>query len=133
MNDTQTDPGFPLAPYPRGGSLAPHPSLHQPTAAAPSPADAVTPWTGVPLASVGFIVPMAAVIVFDLVVVGGNSLVIAAVFTHKKQLLTVTNTFIVSLAAADLLLGLVVLPFSSANEVNTVDASRCLVSLIDLT
>lgn len=47
----------------------------------------------------------------------GNSLVIAAVLTNKRQMLTVTNTFIVSLAAADLLLGIVVLPFSSANEV----------------
>ena len=47
----------------------------------------------------------------------GNCLVIAAVFTTAK-LRTVTNNFIVSLAAADLLVGIMVLPFSSAKEVS---------------
>jgi octopamine receptor len=42
-------------------------------------------------------------------------MVVAAVFTHRK-LRTVTNVFIVSLATSDLLLGLLVLPSSSAYE-----------------
>jgi len=66
--------------------------------------------------SARFIAAVAALIAFNLVVIIGNSLVIAAVFTHRN-LRTVTNTFIVSLAVADLLLGAVVLPFSSVNEI----------------
>jgi len=66
--------------------------------------------------SLRFIALVAALVAFNLVVIAGNSLVIAAVFTHRN-LRTVTNTFIVSLAVADLLLGAVVLPFSSVNEV----------------
>lgn len=69
-----------------------------------------------PFTSVRFIAPVAALVAFNLVVIVGNSLVIAAVFTYRN-LRTVTNTFIVSLAVADLLLGAVVLPFSSVNEV----------------
>jgi len=53
-------------------------------------------------------------------VVVGNSLVVTAVFTHAKLRRSTTNRFIVSLAAADLMVGLLVLPFSSANEVSTV-------------
>jgi len=68
------------------------------------------------LISARFIVPVAALAALNLVVIVGNSLVIAAVFTYRK-LRTITNTFIVSLAVADLLLGAVVLPFSSVNEV----------------
>ena len=62
-----------------------------------------------------FIAPAMALIAFNLVVVVGNSLVVLAVFTTRK-LRTVTNMFIVSLACADLLLGVCVLPYSSANE-----------------
>jgi len=65
---------------------------------------------------VRFLAPVAALVTFNLVVIVGNSFVIAAVFTHRT-LRTVTNTFIVSLAVSDLLLGAVVLPFSSVNEV----------------
>lgn len=50
-------------------------------------------------------------------VVVGNSLVVTAVFTHAKLRRSATNRFIVSLAVADLMVGLLVLPFSSANEV----------------
>ena len=71
---------------------------------------------GPSLMSTRFIVPVVALVSLNLVVIVGNSLVIAAVFTHRK-LRTVTNTFIVSLAVADLMLGAVVLPFSSVNEV----------------
>ena len=63
-----------------------------------------------------FIAPAITLIIFNVVVIGGNSLVIIAVFTSKK-LRGVTNTYIVSLAFSDLFLGLLVLPFSSANEV----------------
>ena len=66
--------------------------------------------------SVRFLAPVAALVAFNLIVIVGNSLVIAAVFTYRA-LRTVTNTFIVSLAVADLLLGAVVLPFSSVNEI----------------
>jgi len=52
-------------------------------------------------------------------VVVGNSLVVAAVFTHAKLRRSTTNRFIVSLAVADLMVGLLVLPFSSANEVSS--------------
>lgn len=67
--------------------------------------------------SSGFIGPMSAVLVLDLLVVVGNSLVVTAVFTHAKLRRSTTNRFIVSLAVADLMVGLLVLPFSSANEV----------------
>jgi len=55
--------------------------------------------------------------VIDTLVVVGNSLVVTAVFTHAKLRRSTTNRFIVSLAVADLMVGLLVLPFSSANEV----------------
>lgn len=64
-------------------------------------------------------VPFVKVIVLSLInlaVVLGNSLVIAAVVNTRK-LRTVTNIFIVSLACADLLLGIAVLPFSISLEV----------------
>ena len=65
-----------------------------------------------------FIAPAVTLIIFNIVVIGGNSLVIIAVFTSRK-LRGVTNTYIVSLAFSDLFLGLLVLPFSSANEVSS--------------
>ena len=74
------------------------------------------PWAEVNLNHVNFIAPIVVLIVFNLCVIGGNILVIVAVFTHSK-LRSVTNKFIVSLAVADLMLGVAVLPFSSANEV----------------
>ncbi len=52
----------------------------------------------------------------------GGLLVIAAVYISSK-LRTVTNLFIVSLAVADLLVGVAVLPFSSTLEVSKVSAS----------
>lgn len=64
-----------------------------------------------------FIGPIAAMIVLDLVIIIGNVMVIAAVFTHSKLRCTTTNKFVVSLAVADLMLGVAVMPFSSANQV----------------
>lgn len=54
------------------------------------------------------------VIIFfiDIMVIVGNCLVIAAVYLSSK-LRSVTNLFIVSLAVADLMVGVVVLPFSA--------------------
>jgi len=73
--------------------------------------------SGLIVTSSGFIGPMSAVLVLDIMVVVGNSLVVTAVFTHGKLRRSMTNRFIVSLAVADLMVGLLVLPFSSANEV----------------
>ncbi|XP_060552603.1 alpha-2C adrenergic receptor-like [Ruditapes philippinarum] len=50
-----------------------------------------------------------------LVIVFGNLLVVIAIFTDKT-LKTTQNWFIASLAVADFLLGLVIMPFSLANE-----------------
>ncbi|KAL1449871.1 hypothetical protein WDU94_002343 [Cyamophila willieti] len=52
----------------------------------------------------------------DIMVVVGNSLVILAVYLSSK-LRSVTNLFIVSLAVADLMVGVAVLPFSATWEV----------------
>ncbi|KAF6209376.1 hypothetical protein GE061_015123 [Apolygus lucorum] len=52
----------------------------------------------------------------DVMVILGNCLVIAAVYMSSK-LRSVTNLFIVSLAVADLMVGLAVLPFSAVWEV----------------
>ncbi|KAF3687683.1 Alpha-1D adrenergic receptor Alpha-1A adrenergic receptor Alpha-1D adrenoreceptor [Channa argus] len=54
--------------------------------------------------------------VFILVAIVGNILVILSVVCNK-QLQTVTNFFIVNLAMADLLLSIIVLPFSASLEV----------------
>ena len=66
--------------------------------------------------SAGFIIPCVLLAALNVLVIFGNSLVIAAVFTSYK-LRTPTHTFIVSLALADLFVGVLVLPFSNANEV----------------
>ncbi|CAG7821512.1 unnamed protein product [Allacma fusca] len=52
----------------------------------------------------------------NIVVIVGNCLVILAVFISTK-LRTVTNLFIVSLAVADLMVGIAVLPFSATWEI----------------
>ena len=54
--------------------------------------------------------------IVNVMVVLGNVLVILAVY-HTSKLRNVTNTFIVSLAVADLMVGLAVLPFSATWEV----------------
>jgi hypothetical protein len=60
---------------------------------------------------------MAALMLLNLIIIVGNVMVITAVFTHSKLRGTTTNKFVVSLAFADLMVGVVVLPFSSTNEV----------------
>ncbi|XP_070539677.1 dopamine receptor 2-like [Ptychodera flava] len=53
--------------------------------------------------------------IFSAVIVFGNTLVILAVY-RERYLRTTTNCFIVSLAFADLLIGLVVVPFAIIND-----------------
>lgn len=62
-------------------------------------------------------VAILALVLLNMAVVAGNALVIVAVFAHSKLRRMTTNRFIVSLAVADLMVGLIVLPFSSVNEV----------------
>lgn len=52
----------------------------------------------------------------DVVVIAGNTMVIMAVY-YTSKLRSVTNLFIVSLAVADLMVGIAVLPFSATWEV----------------
>lgn len=64
--------------------------------------------------------PLFALLVsINLIVICGNILVILAVHASAK-LRSVTNIFIVSLATADLLLGLFVLPYALVYEVSSV-------------
>ncbi|XP_052098884.1 octopamine receptor 1-like [Mytilus californianus] len=56
--------------------------------------------------------------IINLVILAGNSLVIIAVITTRK-LRTNTNTYIVSLACSDILLGIFVIPFSASLEILT--------------
>lgn len=64
----------------------------------------------------GLLSSLIILVAINGLVVAGNVLVILAVFTTPK-LRTVTNLFIASLAVADLLLGMAVLPFSVTVEV----------------
>lgn len=64
----------------------------------------------------GNLISLAVLAFINVLVIVGNCLVIAAVFCSHK-LRSVTNFFIVSLAVADLLVGLAVLPFSATWEV----------------
>ncbi|OWF49506.1 octopamine receptor 1-like [Mizuhopecten yessoensis] len=66
--------------------------------------------------SPGMIVACIALGLINLIVLLGNSLVITAVVRNRK-LRTITNIYIVSLACADMLLAIFVLPFSAALEV----------------
>ncbi|XP_069690261.1 probable G-protein coupled receptor No9 [Periplaneta americana] len=64
----------------------------------------------------GLIASLVVLLLINVMVIVGNCLVIAAVFMSSK-LRSVTNLFIVSLAVADLMVGLAVLPFSATWEV----------------
>lgn len=62
------------------------------------------------------LVSLGILALINVMVIVGNCLVIAAVFCSSK-LRSVTNLFIVSLAVADLLVGVAVLPFSATWEI----------------
>lgn len=55
--------------------------------------------------------------VFPCLTMLGNLMVIIAVFTHKR-LQTVTNTFVVSLAVADIMVAILVMPFGIYQQFN---------------
>ncbi|XP_044755435.1 octopamine receptor Oamb [Coccinella septempunctata] len=61
------------------------------------------------------LVQLFALALLNVMVIAGNCLVIAAVL-YSSKLHSVTNLFIVSLAVADLLVGVAVLPFSTGRE-----------------
>ncbi|XP_065352627.1 dopamine receptor 2 [Cloeon dipterum] len=68
------------------------------------------------LSSVDNVVLATVLLLFSVATVFGNGLVIAAV-VRERYLHTATNFFILSLAVADCLVGLVVMPFSAVYEV----------------
>jgi octopamine receptor len=79
-----------------------------------SECDAV--WERVVWDDPGQLASLIVLLLIDVMVIVGNCLVIAAVFISSK-LRSVTNLFIVSLAVADLMVGVTVLPFSATWEV----------------
>lgn len=74
------------------------------------------------------IVTLIFLMFIDLVVILGNTMVIMAVY-YTNKLRSVTNLFIVSLAVSDLLVGVLVLPFSAMWEVYKV--SICFFGLFE--
>jgi hypothetical protein len=74
---------------------------------------------------------LIVLLVINVMVIVGNCLVIAAVFISSK-LRSVTNLFIVSLAVADLMVGLAVLPFSATWEVFKVSHFLISVNIKDI-
>lgn len=73
-------------------------------------------YDGVEWSSLWNVITLIVLALVNVSVVIGNVLVILAVYSHSK-LRNVTNMFIVSLAVADLMVGVAVLPFSAAWEV----------------
>ncbi|XP_015604205.1 octopamine receptor Oamb [Cephus cinctus] len=71
---------------------------------------------GVEWSGSGIVVTLVVLAIVNVMVVLGNVLVILAV-CHTTKLRNVTNMFIVSLAVADLMVGVAVLPFSATWEV----------------
>ena len=54
---------------------------------------------------------------FPILTAGGNALIVVAVFTHKR-LQTITNAFVVSLAIADFMVALLVMPIGIYQQYN---------------
>lgn len=109
-----------------GATQSVHERPHQPAVARPSPAPqtATTPTSAQPageLARVSghLLLLFALLALINLIVILGNILVILAVYLSAK-LRSVTNIFIVSLAIADLMLGIFVLPYALTFQVSTV-------------
>lgn len=73
-------------------------------------------YEGVEWSGPWILVTLVVLAIVNVMVVLGNVLVILAVH-HTSKLRNVTNMFIVSLAVADLMVGLAVLPFSATWEV----------------
>ncbi|XP_062398390.1 adrenoceptor alpha 1Aa [Sardina pilchardus] len=102
-----------------GGSVTPHPPLQSNCSncslqGAPSSSSSSSPPPELDLTkAVALGVVLAVFIVFGVL---GNILVILSVACHRRMR-TVTHVFIVNLAAADLLLSSLVLPFSAVFEV----------------
>ncbi|OWF42719.1 alpha-2A adrenergic receptor-like [Mizuhopecten yessoensis] len=91
------------------------------------------------------IVTVIIVSIIIILIIFGNLLVVIAVYTDRN-LKTIQNWFIASLALADSLLGLVIMPFSLANEVmgywyfgpvwcdlwKTIDVFLCTASILNI-
>lgn len=73
-------------------------------------------YDGVEWLSMWNVVTLIVLAIVNIMVIVGNVLVILAVYSTNK-LRNVTNMFIVSLAVADLMVGMAVLPFSATWEV----------------
>jgi Na+/H+ antiporter NhaA len=55
--------------------------------------------------------------IFPILTAGGNALIVVAVFTHKR-LQTITNAFVLSLAIADFMVAILVMPFGIYQQYN---------------
>ncbi|XP_001513543.2 beta-1 adrenergic receptor, partial [Ornithorhynchus anatinus] len=105
------DGGLPLGPQPRNLSTPWPPPDGAPGSSRPAgpaaSAPAGPPWSQQWTAGVGLLMALMVVLI-----VAGNVLVIAAV-ARTQRLQTLTNLFIISLASADLVMGLLVVPFGA--------------------
>jgi 5-hydroxytryptamine receptor 4 len=59
----------------------------------------------------------ALLTIFPILTAGGNALIVVAVFTHKR-LQTITNAFVLSLAIADFMVAILVMPFGIYQQYN---------------
>lgn len=73
-------------------------------------------YDGVEWSSLWNLITLVILAIVNVMVIIGNVLVILAVY-YTSKLRNVTNMFIVSLAVADLMVGVAVLPFSATWEV----------------
>ena len=69
-----------------------------------------------PRSNAAVFVQAASMVVIMLVAVGGNLLILAAIYIDKT-LQTITNAFIINLACADLLLSIIGMPFTLASSI----------------